>query len=189
MPFAAPSQPIDVPNARKESSTIVVTSIAPPSVTPVHGTPYSTSISPVTNNDNDSKAQISTPESPGTAPFAFNLLAFQVGGVPVAGAGDFVPSARENSPGLPPIASAPALQKVPATMAASTTTVTSNHVYVVASATAPNLKQPEDATDSNLATAHPPTEGLPSEKTGLALNVNENEETYTKKLGFWYGKG
>ncbi|KAM3729079.1 Protein tsct-1 [Dirofilaria immitis] len=47
---AAVSQAIDVSNGGKESSTIVVTSIAPPSATPVHGTPSSASISPVINN-------------------------------------------------------------------------------------------------------------------------------------------
>uniref|UniRef100_A0A8R1TSP5 Uncharacterized protein n=1 Tax=Onchocerca volvulus TaxID=6282 RepID=A0A8R1TSP5_ONCVO len=47
---AAISQAIDISNGRKESSTIVVTSIAPPSATPVHGTPSSASISPVINN-------------------------------------------------------------------------------------------------------------------------------------------
>lgn len=48
--FSAISQAIDISNGRKESSTIVVTSIAPPSATPVHGTPSSASISPVINN-------------------------------------------------------------------------------------------------------------------------------------------
>ncbi|EJD74917.1 TSC22 domain family protein 1 [Loa loa] len=47
---AAISQAIDISNAGKESSTIVVTSIAPPSATPVHGTPSSASTSPVINN-------------------------------------------------------------------------------------------------------------------------------------------
>uniref|UniRef100_A0A0R3RYI6 MBD domain-containing protein n=1 Tax=Elaeophora elaphi TaxID=1147741 RepID=A0A0R3RYI6_9BILA len=46
---AAISQAIDISNVGKESSTIVVTSIAPPSATPVHGTPSSASISPVIN--------------------------------------------------------------------------------------------------------------------------------------------
>uniref|UniRef100_A0A1I8EJG9 Uncharacterized protein n=2 Tax=Wuchereria bancrofti TaxID=6293 RepID=A0A1I8EJG9_WUCBA len=44
------SQAIDVSNMGKESSTIVVTSIDPPSVTPIHGTPSSASTSPAINN-------------------------------------------------------------------------------------------------------------------------------------------
>ncbi|VDN04110.1 unnamed protein product [Thelazia callipaeda] len=48
--ISAKSHPIDVPNPIKESSTIVVTSIAPSSVTPVNGTPSSPNISPVIIN-------------------------------------------------------------------------------------------------------------------------------------------
>lgn len=48
--FSAISQASDVSNVGKESSTIVVTSIAPPSATPIHGTPSSASISPVISN-------------------------------------------------------------------------------------------------------------------------------------------
>ncbi|KAL3989302.1 hypothetical protein ACH3XW_27115 [Acanthocheilonema viteae] len=67
---AAISQAIDVSNVGKESSTIVVTSIAPPSATPVHGTPSSASISPVISN-------VTIAETKGKIPDQENLLSLQ----------------------------------------------------------------------------------------------------------------
>ncbi|VDK69740.1 unnamed protein product [Litomosoides sigmodontis] len=80
---AAISQPIDVSNVGKESSTIVVTSIAPPSATPVHGTPSSTSISPVINNATiiETKGKISDQEDLLSLQTASSAPVLNVGGV------------------------------------------------------------------------------------------------------------
>lgn len=75
------SQAIDVSNIGKESSTIVVTSIDPPSATPIHGTPSSASTSPVINNATiiETKGKVSDHE---------NLLSLQIAAsAPVLNAG------------------------------------------------------------------------------------------------------
>ncbi|VDO73365.1 unnamed protein product [Onchocerca flexuosa] len=61
--------------------TIVVTSIAPPSATPIHGTPSSASISPVINN-------AAVIETKGKIPDHENLLPLQsTGSTPVLNVG------------------------------------------------------------------------------------------------------
>uniref|UniRef100_A0A915PWI3 Uncharacterized protein n=1 Tax=Setaria digitata TaxID=48799 RepID=A0A915PWI3_9BILA len=82
---AAISQPIEVSNVGKESSTIVVTSIAPPSATPVHGTPSSASISPVINN-------ATIIETKGKIPDHENLSSLQsIASAPVLNSGGVAP--------------------------------------------------------------------------------------------------
>ncbi|CAG9537014.1 unnamed protein product [Cercopithifilaria johnstoni] len=80
---AAISQTIDMSNAGKESSTIVVTSIAPPSSTPAHGTPSSASISPVINNATiiETKERISDQENLLSLQTTASAPALNIGGV------------------------------------------------------------------------------------------------------------
>ncbi|EJW86830.1 hypothetical protein WUBG_02260 [Wuchereria bancrofti] len=80
------SQVIDLSNMGKESSTIVVTSIDPPSATPIHGTPSSASTSPVINNATiiETKGKVSDHE---------NLLSLQTAAsAPVLNAAGVAPA-------------------------------------------------------------------------------------------------
>ncbi|MCP9256812.1 TSC22 domain family protein 1 [Dirofilaria immitis] len=127
---AAVSQAIDVSNGGKESSTIVVTSIAPPSATPVHGTPSSASISPVINN-------ATVIETKDVILFPINLLT-------AGNMSQWKTTDRENLLSLQSTVSAPVLN------IAGVTSAHTHQIYRTTSVTTSYLQPLSELPDSNL---------------------------------------